>query len=103
MSKRTTGEPTSLKVQNLRRKHPSWSLVKIGKQVGVSRQRVHQILRRASMRTPSGIKQNLKTTGVSTKDNLQSLSVESVDNSHKKASQQIYSPRFTRILSSIMK
>ena len=42
---------TSVNVVMLRQKHPDWTLEKIGKKCGVSKQRVHAILAKAGAKT----------------------------------------------------
>ena len=44
---------TSVNVVMLRQKHPDWTLEKIGKKCGVSKQRVHAILAKAGAKTAS--------------------------------------------------
>jgi len=81
----------------LRKRHPEWPLARIGEEVGVSRQRVHQVLKRDHLPTssraiPKGHKPGMvkEMTSVDTEMKRQG-------NARRRTKAEPFMTRFTRI------
>ena len=81
----------------LRQQHPEWSLAKIESQVGVSRQRVHQLLIRHSLPTSSSKSKDGNRGGTEAKTEVLDKVKETSPGIRYRETKNEYKPRFTKI------
>lgn len=95
MNNRRQYRPQTMRVLELRKNHPEWPLMKIGEEVGISRQRVHQVLKRdgfpTSSRTHSDNKGNSNTGYTSKRQTITGRGSE------RRSTGKDYNPRFTKL------
>ena len=97
MVSRRQYKPQTRQVLELRKRHPEWPLARIGEEVGISRQRVHQVLKRDRLPTRSRAIPNDPEPGIVKELPPANMLLKNQGNARRRTKTEPFMADFTRI------